>query len=154
MTNRAQALQLLREKEELLLQVEKQSEQMLAMHVEELAAAVENRQALLQQVQQKDRQLRQMCDSDQPLRDALNQAAAPQDDELRQLHRASMAVKAAANRILQGEGGIERHMQAERARLKRKIEKLNRGGASAAKRYRKAMETGHNPMYQKKSRNF
>lgn len=154
MTNRAQALQLLQEKEKLLLQVEQQSEQMLNMHVDELAAAVNNRQRLLQQVQEKDRQLRQLCEEDQPLRDALNQTVVPGDDELQRLYRASMAVKAAANRILQGEGSIERHMQAERERLKGKIEKLNRGSASAAKRYRKAMETGHTPMYQKKSHNF
>lgn len=152
--NRAHALQLLREKEQLLLELETLSEQMLGMHVDELADAVKKRQSLLLQVQERDNQLRLWCDDDAPMREAMNQTAVPQEETLRALYQASLSVKAVANRILQGEQAIERHMQAERTRLKKKIEKLNQGGASVAKMYRKSMEIGHAPMYKKKSRNF
>lgn len=154
MEHRTEALALLGEKQRLLREVEERSEQMLALGPDRLEEAVNHRLALLQKVEQLDRRLRSLCGEDAALRAALNQTGPQTDPQLAQLARAALQARATANRIVQGDPAVRRHMLAQRALLKSKIEKLNRGGGAVAKRYRQAMETGHTPWRQKKSRNF
>lgn len=156
MTNeRMKMLQTLAEKKELFLEMEQISDQMLVMDAEELGQAYEQRQKLMDQAAELDKALRTMCEEDPQARDAMNHVSQPEDEQLRQLYDMSRAIKAAANRMLDGEEYRRQHIIAQRDQAKKKIEELNKSGSSVAKHYLDSMQKATNAFPEhRRIRNF
>lgn len=158
MTNeRAKLLQLLEEKKDLFLEMEQVSEKMLSMNADELGEACSQRQKILDQVQEIDRVLKNICREDEDARRAMNHEVQPQDqeDDLKALYEMSFSVKAVVNRIVREEEARRNHIEQERDVIKHKIEELNQSGTSVAKQYlQTAKINGQDLSFLRKTRNF
>lgn len=144
----------LEEKNRYLMEIEKISEKMLQMEVEELEQAMEKRAELLEKVGKEDVCLREMCATDQRARDLLNHNQLPQTEDEQKLYDGSLKVKATANRIYQGEATLKQYMEHKKSQILDKIQELNKRGAGAIRGYSQVLSTGSKTESKNFSKNF
>lgn len=145
MEKKSEILGLLNRKRELLSIFETVTASMLYEDdTQALEASVAQRQEILDKAASLDRQIRQICQGNAELLQALNHQCdrgnLPED--LAALYDASLAVKAVANRIQSCDAGVIEHMEMAREKLKDKIEEINSGGYAVASKYYRAAQTG------------
>lgn len=150
-----EAMHTLQQKKQMFLLLEQQSEKMLVMQADQLEKAVENRQNLLEQIEELDQRLRALCKDWHELAGLLNHECLPSTSNEQEIYQLDSEIKAIANRILRGEQAIQQHIYAEQNRIKEKIEKMNKSGYTVAKKYQQSIVTSNVGYYEdKKSRNF
>lgn len=147
-------LSLLQEKQRIFLEIEKISEKMFSLEVDELIEAVGQRQELLDEVQNLDSEIRRCCDEQPDIRPLLNHTQLANTQEEKMFYDLSLEIKATANRIMQGEEEREKYMKLKKQEIKEKIEKLNSTGQVTAKRYHQVIAAGIEEANKKFSRNF
>lgn len=137
-------LSLLREKKELLLEIEQVSNEMKNAPAEELMSLFTRRGELLERAKTLGERIDLLAEGDETLTAALKNSAEPGtlEGELFSVYDESLRIKAVANRILREEEGIKEHIQAEKDGLLEKLQGLNSSSSSVAGSYRRCVQTG------------
>lgn len=146
-----QILALLAQKKTLFSEFESVTETMYCMQAEDLAAAMDQRGLLLEQVAELDRQLAACAAGREDIRAALAHSCGREDlaPQLAEIYDAALAVKAVVNRLIKNKDSIYLHLESEKQRIRAKMEELNSGGASVAERYHQSVLTSVSPQPKK-----
>ncbi len=131
----------LREKTELLSEIEKITDSMAVVPQEELLACTEKRGELVDKIKIIDDKLREFAGMDNDVRNVLNNACEKDDltPELSKIYIEVLAVNAVLNRINSNDDVIKNRIQYEKEKILNKIQTFNQGGEAATQRYYKSV---------------
>lgn len=137
-------LELLQRKHEIFLIIENLTEKMKGAPIEKLTRLFEQRGDALQRVTEIDCRLKELACEDEALKGALNNSSEPASlcGELAEVFKASLAVKAVANRVLKIEPEVQARVENERDKLFERLEVINSSGNSVAESYKRSVQTG------------
>ncbi len=143
MTDYQHILNLLQQKKDILLNLEKITEPMGLFSVDELSNCIEQRTSLLSQMGLIDKDVKRFCENDDLLRQTLNHTCIRGDlsEELTLLYDVSLNIKAIIMRLKNNDENIKQHLEFEKSRILDRIENLNKSGPVVAKQYNKSMQT-------------
>ena len=131
----------LREKTEILSEIEKITDSMAVVPQEELLACTEKRGELVNKIKMIDDKLREFAGMDNDVRNVLNNACEKDDltPELSKIYIEVLAVNAVLNRINSNDDVIKNRIQYEKEKILNKIQTFNQSGEAATQRYYKSV---------------
>lgn len=131
----------LREKTEILSEIEKITDSMAVVPQEELLSCTEKRGELVNKIKIIDDKLREFAGMDNDVRNVLNNACEKDDltPELSKIYIEVLAVNAVLNRINSNDDVIKNRIQYEKEKILNKIQTFNQGGEAATQRYYKSV---------------
>lgn len=131
----------LREKTELLSEIEKITDSMAVVPQEELLACTEKRGELVDKIKIIDDKLREFAGMDNDVRNVLNNVCEKDDltPELSKIYIEVLAVNAVLNRINSNDDVIKNRIQYEKEKILNKIQTFNQSGEAATQRYYKSV---------------
>lgn len=147
---------LLKEKKELLLQIERVTNIMKDAPAEELMDLFTERGELLERAQSLGTEIARYAEKNEEYKAALSSEASPNalSAEAKEIFEASLGVKAVANRVTREDEAVLDHIKSERNKLLDKIKELNSSGAAVAGSYRRSVQTGVIPKSIAKSKSL
>lgn len=130
-------IQLLTVKQELLSCLEKETQQLLDLPMEQLEACLQRRQALLDRLAKTGMEIVKECENRERLQACVSMqcdmtALSVEEEGLMDL---LLAVHARSNRITKLDFLVFRRLETERDAIKKKLERLNTSGAAVAEKY-------------------
>ena len=131
----------LREKTEILSEIEKITDSMAVVPQEELLACTEKRGELVNKIKMIDDKLREFAGMDNDVRNVLNNVCEKDDltPELSKIYIEVLAVNAVLNRINSNDDVIKNRIQYEKEKILNKIQTFNQSGEAATQRYYKSV---------------
>jgi hypothetical protein len=131
----------LREKTEILNEVEKITDSMAVIPQEELLACTEKRGELVDKIKIIDDKLREFAGMDNDVRNVLNNVCEKDDltPELSKIYIEVLAVNAVLNRINSNDDVIKNRIQYVKEKILNKIQTFNQSGEAATQRYYKSV---------------
>ena len=131
----------LREKTEILSEIEKITDSMAVVPQEELLSCTEKRGELVNKIKIIDDKLREFAGMDNDVRNVLNNSCEKDDltPELSKIYIEVLAVNAVLNRINSNDDVIKNRIQYEKEKILNKIQTFNQGGEAATQRYYKSV---------------
>lgn len=122
---------------ELIIQLERETNDLLLIPIDKLAECLESRQETLERFMEADKNLKALCNSQDDLRAVIDFScelgALPSG--LVPLFELSLSVRAGMNRILNTEPSISARLEMEKSSILSKIEGLNAGATATANKY-------------------
>lgn len=122
---------------ELIIQLERETNDLLLIPIDKLAECLESRQETLERFMEADKNLKALCNSQDDLRAVIDFScelgALPSGLVL--LFELSLSVRAGMNRILNTEPSISARLEMEKSSILSKIEGLNAGATATANKY-------------------
>lgn len=139
-----QLVALLGQKRDKLLEIERVTDWMYSLEVEELEVCMEQRSALFADIDALDRSMAGLCGDDRELAEALHQGRPKETfaPALQQVYDAALSVRAVGYRLLQNIEGVRLHLESEKQRIADKMEEINNSASSVADQYYRSVQTG------------
>ncbi|NLV86904.1 MAG: hypothetical protein GX025_06775 [Clostridiales bacterium] len=144
MSNKPEILELLTKKKDLFFEIEDLTEKMKYAPVEELSDIFEARGKVLSLVGEIDNEIRELSYEDKALKSLLNNSSSPEglSGMAADIYKASLSVKAVANRVLNSEPELMSRIEDEKQKILSRIEEMNSSSHSVAGSYMKSVQTG------------
>lgn len=144
MKNYDLVIDLLNEKREIFLEVEKLTNLMLISPIEELSEILEERGEFLQKAVLIENEINNKVSSDECARSILSNSGDMSNlpCDLEKLYESSMRIKAVINRINNLEVEVQERFESERDLILEKIESMNSSSNSVAGNYKRTVQMG------------
>ncbi len=146
MTDYTRLCELLNKKKKLFFELEAVTDGMVGASVEEIEAAMEKRADIFSAIEATDKEISNAVKNDVEAKAAIDSKGSGEglSAPLAAVYNGSLAVKAVANRILQNEAMVRKHIEAQLEKLRETIAELNTSGESTAEKYHHTVVAGLN----------